>query len=71
MSQVIAGVNYALQDSLTKQAEASKLGKPVKTNIASMSLGGGYSRSLNAAVGYAIESGLAFAVAAGKRENME
>jgi cerevisin len=55
MADVVAGVNF-----VTANAKKTK-----KKSVANMSLGGGFSLALNAAVAVAIESGVSFAVAAG------
>jgi len=59
---VIAGVDW-----VTSHHGAKKNGRP---SVANMSLGGGYSAALNKAVDAAVESGVAFAVAAGN-ENQD
>jgi len=59
---VIAGVDWVAAHHSGK--------KNGKTSVANMSLGGGYSAALNAAVDGAVESGVAFAVAAGN-ENQD
>lgn len=60
MSDVIAGVEWAVEDAQTK----AKSGK-VKGSVANMSLGGGKSPALDEVVNRATETGLHFAVAAG------
>jgi len=54
---VIAGVDWVAEHHSGK--------KNGKSSVANMSLGGGYSAALNEAVNAAVESGVAFAVAAG------
>jgi hypothetical protein len=51
-SQVIAGINWVA-------------GNPARPAVANMSLGGGFSLAVNAAVRNAVQSGITFAVAAG------
>ncbi|KAF9172909.1 serine protease [Mortierella sp. AD011] len=62
MSDVVGGVEYAVD---SHKALETAQGKKYKGSVANMSLGGGKSRPLDAAVANAIESGLHFAVAAG------
>lgn len=65
LSGVIAGVDWAIQDhkSRTKKSKSAR-------SVANMSLGGGYSRTLNRAVDAAVEAGIHFSVAAGNsRDN--
>ncbi|KAG0359070.1 peptidase S8/S53 domain-containing protein [Gamsiella multidivaricata] len=62
MSDVVAGVDFAVQAHL---ALKSKQGRKYKGSVANMSLGGGKSRPLDTAVANAVDSGLHFAVAAG------
>ena len=50
MSDVIKGVEYAAQFHIEEQEKARKKGKPFKGSGANMSLGGGKSRTLDAAV---------------------
>lgn len=66
MSDVMKGVEWAAQAHLD-QVTAAKKGKRkgFKGSTANMSLGGGKSPSLDAAVNAAVEAGLHFAVAAG------
>lgn len=64
MSDVVAGVDYATQQHVKKVKSASK-DKKFKGSTANMSLGGGKSPSLDAAVNAAVDAGLHFAVAAG------
>ena len=70
MSDVVAGVEFALKASIRKAQEArAELAATGRTNhkgsVASMSLGGGKSRALEIAVNRAIDKNLHFAVAAG------
>ncbi|KAI1306536.1 serine protease [Mortierella claussenii] len=62
MADVVAGVDYTIKSHLDLK---SKQGKKYKGSVANMSLGGGKSRPLDAAVANAVNSGLHFAVAAG------
>ncbi|KAF9091121.1 serine protease [Mortierella sp. GBA35] len=62
MTDVIGGVDYAIEQH---KAFAQKQGKKYKGSVANMSLGGGKSRPLDAAVSNAVAQGLHFAVAAG------
>ncbi|KAG0372145.1 serine protease [Mortierella sp. AD032] len=62
MADVVAGVDFAIQGHLALRA---KKGGKYKGSVANMSLGGGKSRPLDAAVSNAVEQGLHFAVAAG------
>ncbi|KAF9381230.1 serine protease [Podila verticillata] len=62
MADVVAGVDFAVSSHLKQKAQK---GKKYKGSVANMSLGGGKSRPLDAAVANAIASGLHFAVAAG------
>ncbi len=66
MSDVIAGVEFAAQRHL-EQAALAKKGKRkgFKGSVANMSLGGGKTTPLDAAVNAAVDAGLHFAVAAG------
>ncbi|KAI6046372.1 peptidase S8/S53 domain-containing protein [Pisolithus marmoratus] len=70
MSDVIAGVEWALKSALEKarkaSAERAATGKSKhKGSVANMSLGGGKSNGLEIAVNRAVEQGVHFAVAAG------
>ncbi|KAF9431387.1 serine protease [Entomortierella beljakovae] len=62
MSDVVAGVDFAVQEHLTLKAQK---GSKYRGSVANMSLGGGKSRPLDSAVTNAVASGLHFAVAAG------
>jgi cerevisin len=62
MSDVIAGVQWAVQAA---RAKAVRAGAEHKGSVANMSLGGGKSVSLDRAVDAAVDAGLHFAVAAG------
>ncbi|OAA61624.1 subtilisin-like serine protease [Niveomyces insectorum RCEF 264] len=66
MSDVIAGVEFAATRHL-EQVAAAKKGKRkgFKGSVANMSLGGGKTTPLDAAVNAAVDAGLHFAVAAG------
>lgn len=69
-SDVIGGVQWALNDAdRHKKIALEELRKTGKTNhkgsVANMSLGGGRSPSLDAAVNAAVKGGIYFAVAAG------
>nr|AKA95133.1 serine protease [Esteya vermicola] len=66
MSDVIAGVEFAAQRHL-EQVASAKAGKRkgFKGSVANMSLGGGKTTPLDAAVNAAVSAGLHFAVAAG------
>jgi cerevisin len=66
MADVIAGVDFAAKSHL-EQVEAAKKGKRkgFKGSVANMSLGGGKTTPLDAAVNAAVDAGLHFAVAAG------
>lgn len=66
MSDVVAGVEWAVKSHLkkVKDAKDGKI-KGFKGSVANMSLGGGKSRTLEAAVNAGVEAGLHFAVAAG------
>ncbi|KAK6542617.1 serine protease [Orbilia ellipsospora] len=61
MSDVVKGVEWAVTDHLKK----SKDQKGFKGSVANMSLGGGKSPTLDAAVNAAVDNGMHFAVAAG------
>jgi len=70
MSDVLEGVNWAAGEAQKKAiaaaAEFARTGKTShKGSVANMSLGGGKSRALDAAVDAAVDNGLHFAVAAG------
>jgi cerevisin len=66
MSDVVKGVEYAVQAHEEAKAAAKKgKKKGWKGSAANMSLGGGKSRVLDAAVNAAVEAGIHFAVAAG------
>ncbi|KAF4587192.1 Subtilisin-like proteinase Spm1 [Ophiocordyceps camponoti-floridani] len=66
MSDVVKGVEFAAV-SHAEQVKAAKDGKRkgFKGSVANMSLGGGKTRALDAAVNAAVEHGVHFAVAAG------
>jgi len=67
MSDVVKGVEFAAESHLkkAKDAKAGKGKKGFKGSTANMSLGGGKSPALDAAVNGAVTAGLHFAVAAG------
>ncbi len=66
MSDVIAGVDFAAKRHLEQVAEAKKgKRKGFKGSVANMSLGGGKTTPLDAAVNAAVVAGIHFAVAAG------
>jgi cerevisin len=66
MSDVVKGVEYAAEKHI-EQVKAAKDGKRkgFKGSVANMSLGGGKTQVLDAAVNAAVRSGIHFAVAAG------
>lgn len=66
MSDVVKGVEYAATQHAT-QVKATKDGKRkgFKGSVANMSLGGGKTQALDAAVNAAVKAGIHFAVAAG------
>lgn len=66
MSDVVKGVEFAA-NSHTEQVKAAKDGKRkgFKGSVANMSLGGGKTSALDAAVNAAVKAGIHFAVAAG------
>ncbi|KAF9178891.1 serine protease [Haplosporangium sp. Z 767] len=66
MADVVAGVDFAIRSHLSLRA---KQGGKYKGSVANMSLGGGKSRPLDAAVTNAIARGLHFAVAAGNENS--
>ncbi|KAI9481646.1 MAG: serine protease 1 [Benjaminiella poitrasii] len=65
MSDVVRGVDWATSAHLKEAAAAKKDKKKYKGAVANMSLGGGKSPSLDAAVNGAVDAGIVFAVAAG------
>jgi len=65
MSDVIKGVEMVAEYHENESDNARKNGKPFKGSVANMSLGGGRSRSLDAAVNGAVDVGVNFVVAAG------
>ncbi|KAG9285334.1 hypothetical protein G9A89_010809 [Geosiphon pyriformis] len=65
MADVIKGVEWAAEAHQESVAKATQEGKPHRGSSANMSLGGGRSRTLDAAVNGAVDAGLHFAVAAG------
>lgn len=66
MADVIGGVDWAASNHIS-QVQAAKDGKrkAFKGSVANMSLGGGKTKMLDAAVNAAVEQGIHFAVAAG------
>lgn len=70
MSDVVKGVEWAVENNLSLAAAAKKNGKKHKGAVANMSLGGGRSRALESAVNGAVTAGVSFAVAAGN-ENQD
>jgi len=66
MSDVVKGVEYAVEQHTKKMKEAKEgKHKNFKGSVANMSLGGGKSRILDLAVNQAVDAGIHFAVAAG------
>jgi len=67
MSDVVKGVEFAAESHIkkVKAAKDGKHKKPFKGSTANMSLGGGKSPALDAAVNGAVDAGIHFAVAAG------
>ncbi|PKY06329.1 cerevisin precursor [Aspergillus campestris IBT 28561] len=66
MSDVVQGVEWAANAHLKRVEEAKKgKAKGFKGSVANMSLGGGKSQALDAAVNAAVDAGMHFAVAAG------
>ncbi|CAO3684799.1 unnamed protein product [Umbelopsis ramanniana] len=65
MSDVVKGVDWSVEQHKLDESKAAKAGKKYKGAVANMSLGGGKSRALDAAVDGAVEEGVFFAVAAG------
>jgi len=65
MSDVVAGVQWAIEAHQLSVAEAKRTGKKYKGSAANMSLGGGKSRALDDVVNAAVDEGIHFAVAAG------
>ncbi|KAE8352159.1 serine proteinase [Aspergillus coremiiformis] len=66
MSDVVMGVEWAVQSHIKKAKDAKKgKAKGFKGSVANMSLGGGKSRTLEQAVNAGVEAGVHFAVAAG------
>ncbi|KAA8895792.1 peptidase S8/S53 domain-containing protein [Sphaerosporella brunnea] len=57
ISSVISGLNWAAEDAQSKGA--------LKKSVASMSLGGGYSKAMNSAVKAIVQAGMTVCVAAG------
>ena len=64
-SDVIAGVNWVVQQHKRATMIAKKRGKPAPKSVANMSLGGGRSLALETVVNRAVKEGIHFAVAAG------
>jgi cerevisin len=65
MSDVLKGVELAARYHMDESDKARREGKSFKGSVANMSLGGGRSRALDAAVNGAVNVGVNFAVAAG------
>jgi cerevisin len=66
MSDVVAGVEWAAEQHIKNVQDAKKgKRKGFKGSVANMSLGGGKSPALDAAVNGAVDAGMHFAVAAG------
>lgn len=65
MSDVVKGVEWAVNAHLAAVKKAKDAGKKYKGAAANMSLGGGKSTTLDIAVNAAVENGIHFAVAAG------
>jgi len=65
MSDVIKGIEYAVQLHIIERDRARRNGLPYKGAGANMSLGGGKSVALDRTVDAAVEHGVTFAVAAG------
>lgn len=73
MADVVAGVDFAATEAARKDAQAAEeLATTGKSNhkgsVANMSLGGGKSPTLDAAVNAAVDAGIHFAVAAGTKQ---
>ncbi|KAG2225493.1 hypothetical protein INT45_010320 [Circinella minor] len=64
-SEVLAGINWAVEQHQIDAADAKKNGRKYKGAVANMSLGGGKSQALDRAVNNAVDEGLIFSVAAG------
>ncbi|KAI9498728.1 peptidase S8/S53 domain-containing protein [Zychaea mexicana] len=64
-SEVLAGINWAVEQHQIDAAAAKKNGSKYKGAVANMSLGGGKSRALDQAVNNAVDAGVIFSVAAG------
>lgn len=64
MSNVIKGVEWAVKDHKARTQKDKKA-----VSVANMSLGGGYSKTLNRVVNAAVSSGIHFAVAAGNDDS--
>ena len=63
-SEVLAGINWAVEQHQIDAADAKKNGRKYKGAVANMSLGGGKSQALDRAVNNAVDEGLIFSVAA-------
>lgn len=64
-SDVIAGINWVIQQHRKATKIAERRGKPAPKSVANMSLGGGRSLALETVVNRAVREGIHFAVAAG------
>lgn len=69
MSDVIGGIDYVTKKHREEDSELKKVGKRARS-VANMSLGGGKTSALDAAVNAAVNAGVHFAVAAGN-ENQD
>ncbi|RKP23831.1 peptidase S8/S53 domain-containing protein [Syncephalis pseudoplumigaleata] len=65
MSDVLRGVQWVAEAHSLAERKKTGADKKRTASVANMSLGGGFSRSLNIAVDSAVEAGVHFAVAAG------
>lgn len=68
-SDIVRGINWVVQDHHQQKENAKQQGKPFKGSVANLSLGGGYSRSMNRAVNSAVEAGITVVVAAGNENS--
>ncbi|CAG8484619.1 8517_t:CDS:2 [Paraglomus brasilianum] len=64
-TDVITGVQFALDDHKKNLENSQKTGKPFKGSVANLSLGGGKSAAVDAAVNSAVDGGMVVVVAAG------
>ena len=65
LSDVIKGVSWVAEQHKNNLEEAETTGSKPKKSVANLSLGGGKSRAMDAAVNEAVKVGVHFAVAAG------